>query len=144
MRIDFRSETVFQHQTPIKSETSSGHFEEHLLSASYASLSESLDKELLKIREQGKQLCGSMSISQLNKYKKMVAGFLKKCLDGGLCCKKETMSSQYGRTKVLIIVKKVDQKLLQLAEMVTSGNSDPMRVLSIVDEICGLLFDVYT
>ncbi len=143
MRIDFRAESMLQHQNPVKSEISTKHFEEHLSSAMDVSLRKSLDKELLTINEQGKRLCDDMSIGQLKKYREMVSGFLKKCLEGGLCCKRETMSSQDGRTKVLIIVKKVDEKLLHLADAVISGSSDAMRVLSLVDEICGLLFDLY-
>jgi uncharacterized protein YaaR (DUF327 family) len=143
MRIDFRSETLLQHQTTVKPEMGAKHFEEHLSSAQDVSLRKSLDEELLTINEQGKRLCDDMSIGQLKKYREMVAGFLKKCLEGGLCCKRETMSSQYGRTKVLTVVKKVDEKLLHLADAIISGNSDAMRVLSLVDEIRGLLFDLY-
>jgi uncharacterized protein YaaR (DUF327 family) len=142
MRVNFKSDTIHTDHNPEKSEVSSKSFEEHLVSAQDVMIQD-FDKQLQLISEQGKRLCCKMSFSELKKYKDLISGFLKKCLDSGISCKKEKMSSQYGRTKILTIAKKIDVKLLQLAEAVMSENTDAMRILSLVDEIRGLLLDLY-
>ena len=141
MRIDFRAESMLQHQNPVKSEISTKHFEEHLSSAMDVSLRKSLDKRALTINEQGKRLCDDMSIGQL-KSKGNGGRFLKSVLKEDFVVReRRCLHRMEGQRHYNC--QKVDEKLLHLADAVISGSSDAMRVLSLVDEICGLLFDLY-
>lgn len=118
-------------------------FEEHLQAMTAMHLNEQMDGEMAAIQEQGRRLARSMSLADLKKYRDMVADFLRICIAGGLSCKEERLSSRYGRTKVLTIIKTVNQKLLALAEALLSENKDSLKVMALVDEIRGLLLDLY-
>jgi len=98
---------------------------------------------LTSIEEQGRRLSKTMSLADLKKYKEMVRGFLKYCVDMGLKLKEERLFSGKGRQKVLTTVKIVDQKLMELTELLLSKNADALKVLALVDEIRGLLLDLY-
>ena len=84
-----------------------------------------------------------MNIADLKEYKQKIADFLQLCISQGFCFKEEKLPYRYGRTKVLSIVKTVNQKLITLAEMLLSENSDSMKIVALVDEIRGLLLDIY-
>ncbi|MDI3480871.1 MAG: uncharacterized protein PWQ97_526 [Tepidanaerobacteraceae bacterium] len=118
-------------------------FEEHLLQFSESYLKEKLDGQLAAILEQGRRITKSMSLSDLKKYRNMVADFLKLCISQGLNCRQERLSTRLGRSKVLTIIKTVDQKLIELAEALLSENKDPIKILALTDEIRGLLLDLY-
>jgi hypothetical protein len=143
MKVNLSPEFTLPGGVVTRSKGSAGTFEEHLRVMTEIHLREQLDGELTAIQEQGRRLARNMSLSDLKKYRDMVAGFLKLCISGGLSCKEERLSSRYGRTKVLTIIKTVNQKLLAMAEALLSENKDSLKVLALVDEIRGLLLDLY-
>lgn len=98
---------------------------------------------LSSIEEQGKRLVKSLSLADLKKYKEMVGGLIKYCLEMGLELKEERLFSGKGRQKVLTTVRIVDEKLIELTELLLSKNADALKVLALVDEIRGLLLDLY-
>ncbi|MCR4430260.1 MAG: YaaR family protein [Tepidanaerobacteraceae bacterium] len=118
-------------------------FEEHLMQIAESNLKERMDGELAAILEQGRRIAKSMSLSDLKKYRNMVANFLKLCIAQGLSCKEERLSPRFGRSKALTIIKTVNQKLLALAEALLSENKDSIKILALTDEIRGLLLDLY-
>lgn len=108
-----------------------------------AYLKEHMEGELAAIEEQGKNLCRRMNLSELNKFRRMVSEFIRSCIAGGLKLQEERYSPLKGRVKILSVIKTVDEKLLSLAELLMSENKDPLQVLALVDEIRGLLLDLY-
>lgn len=143
MKVNLSPEFTLPRDIVPRSRGSAGTFDEHLRAMTEIHLRERLDGELAAIHEQGRRMARNMSLSDLKKYRDMVAGFLKLCIAGGLSCKEEKFSSRYGRTKVLTIIKTVNQKLLAMAEALLSDNKDSLKVLALVDEIRGLLLDLY-
>ena len=118
-------------------------FYEHFEAASKVHFIHHLDQELETIYEIGRRLSRTMNIADLKEYKQKIADFLQLCISQGFCFKEEKLPYHYGRTKVLSIVKTVNQKLITLAEMLLSENSDSMKIVALVDEIRGLLLDIY-
>jgi len=106
-------------------------------------LREELDDKLQAIQEQGRRLCRKMTLGDLKKFKQMVAEFLQFCLSKGLKLNQERLSSGSGKTKLLYIIETVDKKLLELAEELFSQNRDSLKIMALVDEIRGLLLDLY-
>lgn len=143
MKVSLSSEFTLPRDILPGTRSSSRSFEEHLQAMTEIHLRERLDGELAAIQEQGRRLSKSMSLSDLKKYRDKVADFLKLCIAQGLSCKEERLSSRFGRTKVLTIIKTVNQKLLALAETLLSENKDSIKILALTDEIRGLLLDLY-
>ncbi|MFO7153110.1 MAG: YaaR family protein [Bacillota bacterium] len=126
-----------------RTSTAASGFQDFLKSAQEVRTKEQLSLMLTSIEEQGRRLSKTMSLADLKKYKEMVRGFLKYCVDMGLKLKEERLFSGKGRQKVLTTVKIVDQKLMELTELLLSKNADALKVLALVDEIRGLLLDLY-
>ncbi|MCG0275080.1 MAG: YaaR family protein [Thermosediminibacteraceae bacterium] len=126
-----------------KAASGANNFQDFLANAREVYTKEQLGDMLSSIEEQGKRLAKTMSLGDLKRYKEMLARFLKYCLEAGLELKEEKFFSQNGRQKVLAAVKIVDKKLLELTELVLSQSADAVRILAIVDEIRGLLLDLY-
>jgi len=143
MKVNLSPEFTLPRDIMPRSGSSVRSFEEHLQAMTEMHLSEQLDGQLAAIQEQGRRLARNMSLADLKRYRDMVADFLRMCIAGGLSCKEERLSSRYGRTKVLTIIKTVDRKLMALAEALLSENKDSLKVMALVDEIRGLLLDLY-
>ena len=103
-----------------------------------------MDLELNAINDIGRRLLKNMSLSDLREYRKKIAEFLKMCISQGFYFKEEQLPARYGRSKILSIVKTVNQKLIDLAEQLLSENRDSLKIMALVDEIRGLLLDLYS
>lgn len=143
MKVNLQPEFALPKDILSKSRAKSTTFEEHLQSVTRTHITLKLNEELAAIQEQGRRLVKNMSLADLKRYRDMVAGFLKLCISMGLNYKEERFSSRYGRIKVLSVVEIVNQKLMALAEALLSENNESLKVLSLVDEIRGLLLDLY-
>lgn len=128
---------------PPKPSSMVGGFRDFLKSAQEVYSKEQLSLMLSSIEEQGKRLVKTMSLADLKKYKEMVGRLVKYCIELGLELKEERLFSGQGRQKVLTTVRIVDEKLIELTELLFSKNADAFRVLALVDEIRGLLLDLY-
>jgi uncharacterized protein YaaR (DUF327 family) len=143
MRVNRSPGITLPREVPIKAGNGEKPFFEHLETASIEHLKHHMGQELEVIHELGRKLSRSLSLADLKKYKQKVSDFLKLCISEGLCYKEEKFSSKYGRTKILSLVETVNKKLLSLAEILLSENKDSLRVMALVDEIRGLLLDLY-
>ncbi|TYP57390.1 YaaR family protein [Thermosediminibacter litoriperuensis] len=128
---------------PHRAASGGSRFQELLKSAREVCIREQLEGMLASIEEQGRRLVKTMSLADLKKYREMLARFLRQCVESGLDLKEERFFNRYGRQTVLTAVRIVDRKLLELTELVLSESADAVRVLAIVDEIRGLLLDLY-
>jgi len=118
-------------------------FDEQLRAAESTKLKQTIDMELDTISEIGKRLVKTMSLSDFKEFKQRIAGFLKMCISQGFSFREERLGARFGRTKILSIVKTVNQKLVDLGKELLSKNQDSLKVLALVDEIRGLLLDLY-
>ncbi|GAQ24850.1 MULTISPECIES: YaaR family protein [Tepidanaerobacter] len=118
-------------------------FYEELSKASKAQLKNQAEIELDIITKLGRTVCENMTLASLKEFKDRIAQFLNMCISGGLCFKEERFRDRNGRIKALSVVKIINQKLLELADELLSENKDSLKVIALVDEICGLLVDIY-
>jgi uncharacterized protein YaaR (DUF327 family) len=126
-----------------KAEHGNRAFSKYYQTASKNLLKHNVDQEMQVISEIGRRLSKRKSLADLREFKQKVAEFLKMCISEGLSFKEERFPAHYGQSKVLTIIKKVNEKLLELAETVISENSDSLKIAALVDEIRGLLLDIY-
>ncbi|MCT4663291.1 MAG: YaaR family protein [Tissierellales bacterium] len=96
------------------------------------------------IDKQGKKLAEKQTIANLIDYKKMVKEFVSEAVDHGLKLEKQGGFRRGGRSKIFKIVKKIDEKLLDLTDEILDNEKKGLDVLSCVGEIQGLLINIYT
>lgn len=137
------SEFSLPREITAKAERASQDFSIHLANMTKVQIKDELDGHLAAIQEQGRRLCRHMTLGDLKRFKQMVTEFLNLVINGGLKLERDKMYSGRGRSKLLYIIKTVDEKLLQLAEEVLSQNKDAFKIMALVDEIRGLLLDLY-
>ncbi|MDD4569764.1 MAG: YaaR family protein [Tepidanaerobacteraceae bacterium] len=143
MRVDLLPEYGLPKDILPRADRGHRSFNKHFEVAVDVHLRQQIDQELETIHEIGRRLSQSMSLADLKDYRQRIAKFLKMCISRGLCFKEENFPARYGRSKILSIVKTVNQKLLALAEVMLSENRDPLKAMALVDEIRGLLLDLY-
>lgn len=101
---------------------------------------EFLDKSLNKIKDMGDILISTQSYSDIIKYKKMIKSFLSDVLEHNYALNKKDSfwESQYFSTVDII-----DKKLETITNEVLSNQKNNISIVSSIDEIQGLLIDVY-
>lgn len=103
-----------------------------------------LDELLGLIDEQGKKLSQNRTFEELVKYKKMVQKFIKEAVEKMYQTKEEYSSSGSGNHKVYTLVEKVDETLEELTELVLDKQATQLEILDRLDEVRGMLVDLYT
>ena len=99
-----------------------------------------LDELLDMIDDQGQRLAEHRTFKELVKYKKMVKNFINEAVEK-MYQLEENYSPMQG--KVQTIVKSVDTSLEDLTEMIVDKQSAQLDILAQLDEVRGLLIDLY-
>lgn len=104
---------------------------------------EMLDEMMAAIEEKGKGLIESRTVESLFEYKDMVKGFVEEAVNYGLRIEERRGLSRSTRSKVLRVVSAVDQKLLELTDIIIAQEESKIKILQKVGEIQGLLVNIY-
>lgn len=104
---------------------------------------ERLNRLIEDIEDQGKVLAQSLTVEDLRDYKKKVKEFIDEAVKHGLKIQQSRGFNRGGRIRMYKVIKKVDEKLLELADAVISKEQKGLKVLDLVGEIRGLLLDLY-
>ena len=118
-------------------------FSEAFLDASRATVSRALDQVLEELSRQGERLAAAQNFEELEKYKSLVKEFLVGVTQG---VGKLHFSDGGGKSrsaKVHVILQKVDLELDALAKDVLRRQATQLRILERLDQIRGLLLDLY-
>ena len=107
-------------------------------------IKEKLDKLLGQIDKQGEKLSRKRTFKELVRYKKMVQQFIKEAVEKMYKVKEEFSTYGSGNHKVYNLVEKVDESLEELTELVLDKQSTQMEILDRLDEVRGMLVDIYT
>ncbi|GAB3054376.1 YaaR family protein [Virgibacillus ainsalahensis] len=101
-------------------------------------------QQLMKnITIQGDKLARYRTFRELATFKRLVKGFLQETVSNGLDLQKFHSFSMEGRNRNLTIVKKVDEKLIELTEEVMNHEKKTVNILSLIGEVKGLLINIY-
>ena len=90
-----------------------------------------------EITQQGYRLGKRRDIRDMKQYRKLIQEFMNKF-------SRENFLDKHGRHRVYGIVKQVNQALDELAEELMNEEQDHLAILSKIDEIRGLLLDIFT
>ncbi len=104
---------------------------------------EELDRILGEIQKAGEQLAKEMTWDRFITYRANVRAFLQTVSNQGFQVCGTKGKTRMGNQKVFITVKTVDQKLADIGEEVMKSEQNHLEVLSKMDELRGLLLDLY-
>ncbi|WP_123052895.1 YaaR family protein [Clostridium sp. JN-1] len=114
-------------------------------SQSFNSQMEKRSEEQLKemfddIKKKGNRLSITKCYSDVKQYKNMIKDYLQSVLNHMYKVKKDI---SFWQTQYFITVDTIDSKLEEITNILMSEQKDNLNVASTIDEITGLLVDIY-
>lgn len=98
---------------------------------------------LERLETQGKKLSQSLSIRDLKDFRDMVKSFLRSTFGQSRKMQEESSWDFQGRPKIMARISKVDNALDELGKQLLDEQAKPLEVLSKIDEIRGLIVDLF-
>lgn len=96
------------------------------------------------IIQQGNKLSRRMDVKDLQEYRKLIKEFINEIAAHTHEFSRENFLDRKGRHRVYGIVKKINQTLDELAEELLAEEKDRISILNKIDEIRGLILDIFT
>ena len=108
------------------------------------SLAERLNSMMNSITMEGKKLKKHMDIRDMKHYRGLIKEFLNEVLSRSHEFSRENYLDRRGRHRVYGIIRIIDKELDELAEELVKDEKDAISILGKIDEIQGLLLDIFT
>lgn len=96
-----------------------------------------------RLEAQGKKLSESLSLHDLLEFKNMVKRFLKSTFGKSRNMQEETVWDYRGQPKTMARVTRINRALEELGEQILSSQAEPLKILAKIDEIKGLIIDLF-
>lgn len=109
-----------------------------------AELAGRLNLLMEEIVMQGDKLEKRMDIKDMKRYRSLIKDFLNEIVNRSHKFSRENFLDRKGRHRVYGIIRKVDEKLDELAQELVKDEKDAIAILSKIGEIRGLLLDIFT
>lgn len=114
-------------------------------SQSFNSQREQKSEEQLKemfdsIKKKGNRLAITKCYADVKAYKRMIKDYLSSILNYMYSVKKDI---SFWQTQYFITVETIDNKLEELTQMLMSEQKDNLDVAATIDDITGLMVDIY-
>ena len=117
-------------------------FTEILAQKDFNQQKEALQKALDEIDLKGQALVENRTVDNLYAYKDLIKSFIEEVVEGGFEIRERRGFSRGGRTKVLRTVAEIDEKLVELTNLILKREHKEINVLKKVGEIKGLLVNL--
>ncbi|KLU65890.1 hypothetical protein DEAC_c19260 [Desulfosporosinus acididurans] len=98
---------------------------------------------LERLETQGKKLAQSLSIRDLKDFRDMVKSFLRSTFGQSRKMQEESSWDFHGRPKIMARISKIDHALEDLGKQLLDQQAKPLEVLTKIDEIRGLIVDLF-
>ena len=128
--------------TPVQTPTRA--FSARLLSAQSTSIRKELDNLLVQIDKQANEIEQSLTFETLRVYKELVRKFVYIVVNELYEVEESISVSTTGRKKSMLLVKKIDDQLEQLSDDFLKKQASLLDFMGRLDDIRGLLMDLYT
>lgn len=109
-----------------------------------AVLQEKLTAMMNEITMQGDKLAKKRDIRDMKRYRGLVKDFLNEIVTRSHEFSRENFLDRRGRHRVYGIIRMVDENLDALAQELMKEEKDNLAILGKIDEIRGLLLDIFT
>lgn len=118
-------------------------FNRALSGAARKDFEEDLQKLIEEVDKRAQKLAKTCTLNDLKNYKRAVKNFLERTIKEAFTTEEQSSWGRLGRQKVYVLVKKVDDNLEELSRQVLGEQQDSLNILKKLDEIRGLLIDIY-
>lgn len=118
-------------------------FQSQLVKAEDSNYEQQLEKLVRDIASQGEVLAKRVDIRELKLYKRLISEFLELALGNSKKFSKKSMLDRRGRRKVYAIIKNINSELDRLTEDVLGGEKNNIGLLKRLDDIRGLILDLF-
>ncbi len=119
-------------------------FSQELFSKQKSGVShEQMEAMLKKIDEQAGRLSKSPTYEELKEYRTMIKNFVGAAVSNMYELNTSAGWDRMGRQRVFTTVRKIDNKLEEMAEKIRLGQSEQLDVIASHDAIRGMLVDLY-
>lgn len=109
-----------------------------------AELQQRLTSMMNEITMQGNKLSKNRDIRDMKRYRSLVKDFLNEIVSRSHEFSRENFLDRRGRHRVYGIIRLVDENLDELAKELMKDEKDNLAILGKIDEIKGLLLDIFT
>lgn len=96
------------------------------------------------ITMQGNKLSKRMDVRDMKRYRGLIKEFMNEIVNRSHKFSRENFLDKRGRHRVYGIVKLIDQNLDELAAELLKDEKDHIAILNKIDEIRGILLDIFT
>ena len=108
-----------------------------------AGLAERLNLLMAEVVMQGDKILKRMDVRDMKRYRTLIKEFMNEIVNRSHKFSRENFLDRRGRHRVYGIIRLVDEKLDELAQELVSEECDKISILAKVDEIRGLLLDIF-
>ncbi len=117
-------------------------FVEAISAATDRAVEKDQDRLFTMIEEQANILVKKQTVGEMTKYRDLVTDFMKLVVEGSLQTGEIPSAHFRASGKVFIITRRIEEKLLEMAEQIRSGTAQAMAITAATSEIRGLLMDI--
>lgn len=96
------------------------------------------------ITQQGKRITKRMDVRDMKKYRELIKSFMNEIVNRSHRFSRENFLDRRGRHRVYGMIRLIDQNLDELAAELIKDEKDGLLILSKIDDIRGLLLDIFT
>lgn len=105
---------------------------------------QNLQDLLQRLDEIGARLAKSFSIYDLKSYKEVLRDFLNETQRKAYALRENTGWTRQGKSRIYQCIERIDQELEELSQLVLSKQQNSLKILDKLDQIRGLLVDLYS
>ncbi|MHB8073683.1 DUF327 family protein [Desulfosporosinus fructosivorans] len=102
-----------------------------------------LQSFLDRLKTQGTKLSETLSLRDLKDFRDMVKSFLRSTFGQSRKMQDESSWDSQGRPKIMARVAKIDHALDELGKQLLDQQAKPLEILTKIDEIRGLIVDLF-
>lgn len=95
------------------------------------------------IEKQGKIVVKRADMAELQKYREMITQLINETVSNGFVFQKEGAIGNNGRSKIFVMIRTINEKLDGMTKKLLEEEKDTIQFLNDVDDIRGLLIDMY-
>ncbi len=98
---------------------------------------------IAEVEDRGRKLYTSKGRKEFQEYKASVKKFMNKVVSGSFRLQEKHGRKKDGKFVVYLTTERVDEALENLGQLLLVGQQDSMKIISALDEIRGMLLDLY-
>lgn len=120
----------------------SPYVQERILQVSDPTLRGELSNLIIEVDDRARRLLSAKGRGEFEEYKTAVKKFMNRVLPCSYKAEETQTQRKDGKFVMFLMVRRLDEALENIAQLLMQGQQDPMRLVAGMDEIRGLLLDL--